>query len=254
MREFAGIQKILGYARRACTDYGMIESGDRIAVGVSGGKDSLTLLVTLALLKRFYGAEYELFPVTLDAGFPGAGFSNIQLLCDQLGLTLTMLPSDVYEIVFNIRKEKFPCSLCANMRRGALNSAAVKLGCNKVALGHHFDDTVETLMMNLLIEGRFGCFSPVTYLDRSGITMIRPLIYCPEKEITAFIRKNGIEPSPKYCPADGNTKRAEIKKLLADMSKNDRGLKVRLFGALERSGVDGWSVHERHRKTKSEAD
>lgn len=252
MLEFEGIQKMLGYTRRACADYDMIQDGDRIAIGVSGGKDSLALLCFMAKLKRFYEKKYDIVAITLDAGFPNADLSNITRLCEGLEIEHHIIPTDIYEVVFNIRKEKFPCSLCANMRRGALNTAAVELGCNKVALGHHFDDTVETLMMNLFIEGRFGCFSPVTYLDRIGVTVIRPLIYCPEKEIIGFINKNKIEVSPKYCPADGTTRREDTKVMLDEMSKRDRHLKTRLFGALERSGKDGWSVHERVRRTKSE--
>lgn len=251
MREFNGIQKLLGYGRRACDDYGMLCEGDKIAVGVSGGKDSLALLCLLAKLKRFYGKSYEIIAVTLDPGFPGGDFSNVAQLCQELEVELHIIPTDIYEVVFNIRKEKFPCSLCANMRRGALYTTAKELGCNKVALGHHFDDVVETLVMNLFIEGRFGCFSPVTYLDRTDMTMIRPMIYCPEKDIVGFINKNDIAISPKYCPADGNTKREEIKNKLNEMCKTDRQLKTRLFGALERSGKDGWCPHERQKRTKS---
>jgi len=254
MLEFDGIQKMLGYTRRACADYDMIQDGDRIAIGVSGGKDSLALLCFMTKLKRFYHKKYEIVAITLDAGFPGADLSNITELCNGLEIEHHIIPTDIYEVVFNIRKEKFPCSLCANMRRGALNTAAVELGCNKVALGHHFDDTVETLMMNLFIEGRFGCFSPVTYLDRIGVTVIRPMIYCPEKEIIGFINKNKIEVSSKYCPADGNTRREDTKQMLEQMSKKDRHLKTRLFGALERSGKDGWCVHEKQRRTKTTAE
>ncbi len=250
MREFDGIQKLLGYTRRACADYAMLEDGDRVAVGVSGGKDSIALLCLLVKLQRFFGKHFTMVAITLDAGFPGASFENISALCKELEVEHHIIPTDIYEVVFNIRKEKFPCSLCANMRRGALNTEAARLGCNKVALGHHFDDTVETLIMNLFIEGRFGCFSPVTYLDRIGVTVIRPLIYCPEKEIIGFINKNRLEVSPKYCPADGNTRREETKQRLEEMCKTDRHLKTRLFGALERSGKDGWHENPRTRRTK----
>lgn len=241
-------QKLLSSTRRAVDDYEMIKEGDRIAVGVSGGKDSMALLAALAGLARFYPKKYELVPIHLQAGFPGSDTSNIKELCDALKLELIEVKTDIYEVVFEIRKEKSPCSLCANLRRGILYSTAKEHGCKVIALGHHFDDAVETLLMNLFIEGNLGCFSPVTYLDRMDVTMIRPLLYAKEAELTRFIKASGITPSPKLCPADGNTKREEFKQFLALAEKRDSGIKERLFGAIERAGLDGFCVHPRGRK------
>ena len=242
------LQKLLSSTRRAVDDYNMINQGDRIAVGVSGGKDSLALLAVLAGLKRFYPKQFEIVPIHLQMGFPGSDDSNIKELCDALNLELIRVRTDIYEVVFEIRKEKSPCSLCANLRRGILYSTAKEHGCKVIALGHHFDDAVETLLMNLFIEGNLGCFSPVTYLDRMDVTMIRPLLYAKEKEIKQFVNAAGIVCSPKYCPADGNTKREEWKQFLADAERKDPGVKERLFGAMERAELDGFSVHKRGRK------
>lgn len=223
----------MSYTRRAIEQYGMIEEGDRIAVGVSGGKDSLALLCVLQGLSRFYPKKFEVVPVNLRMGFPNETDSVSRALCAELGLELQSFESEIYSVVFEIRKEKSPCSLCANMRRGALHSAAKELGCNKLALGHHFDDAVETIMMNLFIEGRFDCFHPVTYLSRSDMTVIRPMLYVPEKEVSHFVRKSGIVPVAKHCPADGNTRREDTKQALAEMERNDRGIKLRIFNAWE---------------------
>ena len=242
------LQKLLSSTRRAVDDYNMINPGDRIAVGVSGGKDSMALLAVLAGLKRFYPKQFEIIPIHLQMGFPGSDDSNIKELCDTLQLPLIQVKTDIYEVVFEVRKEKSPCSLCANLRRGILYSTAKEHGCKVIALGHHFDDAVETLLMNLFIEGNLGCFSPVTYLDRMDVTMIRPLLYAKEKEIKQFVTAAGIVCSPKYCPADGNTKREEWKQFLIDAERKDPGVKERLFGAMERAELDGFFVHKRGRK------
>ena len=234
MIDSKALQKMMSYARRAIDKYCMIDDGDRVAVGVSGGKDSLALLCALAFISRFHPKKFEVVPINLRMGFPGEDDSNIRAVCDEAGLELKSFPSEIYTVVFDIRKEKHPCSLCANMRRGALHAAAKELGCSKIALGHHFDDAVETAVMNLFIEGRFDCFQPVTYLDRSDITVIRPLIYAPENEISRFVRNSGITPSPKLCPADGNTRREDTKRRLAELEHSDRGVKRRIFGAIER--------------------
>lgn len=241
-------QKLLSQVRRAVDDYGMILAGDRIAVGVSGGKDSLTLLAALAGLRRFYPQSFDILPIHLQMGFPDEDSSNIRALCDEFSLPLLEIPTSIYEVVFKIRQEKNPCSLCANLRRGILYSTAKAEGCRTVALGHHFDDAVETLLMNLFHEGRIGCFSPVTTLDRVGITMIRPLLYVKERDLRGFVSAAGIQPSPKLCPADGETVREETKRLLAEMERKDPGLKDRLFGAMERAGLDGYTTHKRARK------
>ena len=215
------LQKLLSGARRAVDDYDMIRNGDRIAVGVSGGKDSLVLLTVLSELKRFYPIPYEIVPIHLRMGFPGEDSSAASALCDALGLTLQEVQTDIYEVVFETRKEDSPCSLCANLRRGILCSTAKSLGCDVLALGHHFDDAVETLIMNLFVEGRFGCFSPVTELSRMQVRVIRPLLYVQESEIRRFVRTAEIEIAPKRCPADGNTKREEAKQFLAELEKKD---------------------------------
>lgn len=233
MIDSKALQKLMSYTRRAIDEYGMIEEGDRIAVGVSGGKDSLALLCALHGLSRFYPKKFEVVPVNLRMGFPNETDSVSRALCAELGLELKSFESEIYSVVFEIRKEKNPCSLCANMRRGALHNAAKELGCNKLALGHHFDDAVETIIMNLFIEGRFDCFRPVTYLSRSDMTVIRPLLYAPEKEISHFVRKSQIEPVPKHCPADGITRREDTKRALAEMEHKDRGVKQRIFNAWE---------------------
>ncbi len=229
------LQKLMSFTRRAIDEYNMIREGDRIAVGVSGGKDSLALLCALHGLSRFYPKKFEIVPINLRMGFPNETDAVSRELCKKLGLELKSFDSDIYSVVFEVRKEKSPCSLCANMRRGALHSAAKELGCNKLALGHHFDDAVETIMMNLFIEGRFDCFRPVTYLSRSDMTILRPLLYCPEKEVSHFVRKCNIVPVPKHCPADGNTKREDTKNQLAIMEHNDRGIKLRIFNAWEQN-------------------
>ena len=242
------LQRLLSSTRRAVDDYGMISEGDRIAVGISGGKDSMALLAALAGLRRFYPKKFDIGPIHLRMGFPGSDDGNIRELCEALDLPLAAVKTDIYEVVFEVRKEKSPCSLCANLRRGILYSTAKEHGCRKIALGHHFDDAVETLLMNLFIEGNLGCFSPVTYLDRMDVTMIRPLLYAKEKELKSFVTAAGITCSPKYCPADGNTKREEWKQFLAEMERKDPGVKDRLFGAIERAELDGFSVHKRGRK------
>ncbi|MBO5914508.1 MAG: tRNA 2-thiocytidine(32) synthetase TtcA [Clostridia bacterium] len=225
------LQKLMSYTRRAIDTYNMIEEGDRIAVGVSGGKDSLALLCALHGLKRFYPKKFDIVPINLKMGFPNETDAVSRALCEELGLELVSVPSEIYSVVFEVRKEKHPCSLCANMRRGALHGAAKDAGCNKLALGHHFDDAVETIIMNLFIEGRFDCFYPVTYLDRSDMTVIRPLLFTPEAEVTHFCRKSEIVPVPKNCPADGNTRREDAKVSLRELEKKDRGVKMRIFNA-----------------------
>ena len=201
MKEFKSIQRILSHVRKAVEEYDMIENGDRIAVGISGGKDSLTLLCALAHLRIFLKKEFTIVALTIDMGFEGSDFSAIAKLCEELEVEYKVIPTEIYEIIFNVRKEKNPCSLCARMRRGALHDASKELGCNKIALGHHYDDVVETFMLNLFFEGRIGAFSPVTYLSRKDITLIRPLIYTHEKEIVSFANKEEIPVVKSPCPA-----------------------------------------------------
>lgn len=235
------MKRVLSYTRRAIDDYSMIEDGDKIAVGVSAGKDSLTLLCAMAGLRRFYPKKFELVAITVDMGFePRQDFTQIAELCRELDVEYHIVPSEIYKIIFEVRKEKNPCSLCAKMRRGALHNAAKELGCTSVALGHHFDDVVETFMLNLFFEGRLGCFSPVTYLSRVGIKLIRPMLYMPEKDVSEFARKNSLPIIPSPCPADKNTEREEMKTLLRNLEHENRGLRYRIFGAISRGEIDGF--------------
>lgn len=248
MREFKSIQKILSQVRRAVDGYDMIAEGDKVAVGLSGGKDSTTLLCVLKALSRFYPRKFDVVAITLDNGYSGANLDPIKRLCDEVDVELIIEQTNIYKIVFELRKEPNPCSLCANLRRGALNNVALANGANKVAYGHHYDDAIETFMLNLLNEGRIGCFQPVTNLDRTGITVIRPFIYTPEKEIKRFVKAEGLEIMPKVCPADGNTQRQKMKDLLSELERENHGTKKRIFGAMERSNISGFTVIPRGRK------
>jgi tRNA(Ile)-lysidine synthase TilS/MesJ len=236
----ADTKRLLSFARRAVDDYGMIEEGDKIAVGVSGGKDSLALLAAMAGLRRFYPKSFSVIAVSIDMGLKGMDFSPVTEYCRELGVEHKIIKTEISKVIFDIRKESNPCSLCAKMRRGALNSAAAELGCNKVALGHHFDDVVETFMLNLFFEGRIGVFQPVTYLSRVGVTVIRPLIYMPEKDIRYFAGKSELPVVTSTCPADGNTERQEMKQLLARLERENRGLRYRIYGAIQRAEVGGF--------------
>jgi len=236
------MKRILSYTRRAVDDYEMIHEGDRIAVGVSAGKDSLTLLYALAGLRRFYPKKFELVAITVDMGFEGMDFTPIRELCEKLEVPYIVAKTEISRIIFDVRKEKNPCSLCAKMRRGALHNAAKEAGCNVVALGHHFDDVVETFMLNLFYEGRLGCFQPVTYLSRKDLTMIRPMIYMPEKDIRYFANRADLPVIKSPCPADGNTERESMKQLLHTLERENKGLRYRIFGALQRGNIDGFKM------------
>ena len=235
------LQKLLSYVRRAVDDYHMIEDGDKIAVGVSGGKDSICLLLALNALKRFYPKKFEIEAITVSLGLPGAKYDDIQALCDELGVNYTVVNTDIGQIIFEERKEKNPCSLCAKMRKGALNDMAKKLGCNKIALGHNKDDVVETFFMSLFYEGRMNCFAPVSYLDRKKLYSIRPLMYVTEWECRSFVNKSGINIVKNPCLADGNTKRQETKEMLAELSQKYDNLQEKVFGAIKRSNLKGWN-------------
>nr|WP_283242736.1 tRNA 2-thiocytidine biosynthesis TtcA family protein [Fumia xinanensis] len=228
--------------RKAIQEFDLIQDGDKIAVGVSGGKDSMVLLRGLHLLKRFIGIDYDLVAITLDPQFNGVSgnYEPVRELCEEMGILYYLKPTDIGQIVFDIRKEPNPCSLCARMRRGALHDAAIEMGCNKIALGHHYDDVVETFMMNLFNEGRVGCFSPKSYLSRKDLWMIRPLVFAPEKEVRKAAAKCGLPIVKSKCPADGHTSRQQMKEFLLEQEKQNGGFTYRLFGALRRSGIDGW--------------
>jgi len=234
------MRKVLSYVRRAVDDYDMIKDGDRVTVGVSGGKDSLTLLCALKELSRFYPKKFEVSAISIDMGLPDMSFDEIKVLCDTLCVPYEIVKTDIREIIFDIRKEKNPCSLCAKMRRGALNDAAKRSGSSTVALGHHFDDVIETFVMNQIFAGHAGCFSPVTYLDRTGVTVIRPMIYMPENYVRVFAKKSKLPVVKSTCEADGNTMREYTKDLIFKLEKEFPGLKKRLFTALCGSGLDGW--------------
>ena len=236
------IKRVLSHVRRAVDDYEMIKDGDKIAVGVSAGKDSLTLLCAMAELRRFYPKKFELIAITVDMGFEGTDFTPIAKLCAELDVEYHVIPTQISKIIFDVRKEKNPCSLCAKMRRGALYGGARELGCTSVALGHHFDDVVETFMLNLFYEGRLGCFQPVTYLSNTEIYLIRPMIYMPEKDVRYFASKAELPVVRSTCPADGNTEREEMKKLLASLERQNRGLRYRIFGAIQRGEIDGFKL------------
>ena len=246
------MNKILSLTRRCVEDYDMIKPGDRVAVGVSGGKDSLVLLAALAKLKEFYPVPYTVEAITLDMGHadgrPGMDFSGIADFCRKLGVSYTVLPSEIQHIIFDLRKEKNPCSMCAKMRRGALHAALQDRGIHKIALGHHYDDAVETLFMSLIFEGRLSCFQPVTYLDRTDITQIRPLLYCGENLVRHTAQRLELPVVENPCPADGNTRRQEIKELIYELQGRYPGLKARAFGAMQRLPLPEWGPVEHRRR------
>ena len=233
------MQKLMGLVRRCVDDYNMISPGDKIAVGVSGGKDSLVLLVLLAGLREYFDKPYSLEAITIDMGL-GMDYSGVEALCQELNVPYHIVQTQIAPIIFDHRKEKNPCSMCAKMRRGALNQAILDLGFNKLALGHHYDDAVETFVMNLFHEGRVGCFSPVTYLSRKDLTMIRPLIFAPEREIASAVRKAGYPIIKSQCPVDGSTQREWTKNWLRQMEKEQKGITKRLFGAMKRGHISDW--------------
>jgi tRNA(Ile)-lysidine synthase TilS/MesJ len=236
------LQRLMGHARRAIDDYNMIQEGDKIAIGVSGGKDSLSLLYTLSGLRRYYPKKFELEAITVSAGYKEADFSGVAKLCEELGVPYTVVETDIAEILFEYRKESNPCSLCAKLRKGAFINKAKELGCNKKAYAHHFDDVIETMMMSLLYEGRFHCFSPVTHLDRSGVTLIRPLIYVYEQDIIGFKNAFNLPVVKNPCPVDGYTKREYTKQLIKSLEKDSPGLRERLFTAIKEGNIPGWKL------------
>lgn len=236
------MRRIVSRVRAAVDDYKMISAGDKIAVGVSGGKDSLLLLKALCELKRFYSNEFQLVAITVDMRFgkQDGDFSPIAKLCEDYGIEYIVKPTDLYEIIFEVRKEENPCALCARMRRGILHDTAKELGCNKIALGHHLDDAAETFVMNLLLESRIGCFAPVTYLSRKDITMIRPLIYIREREAIAATERLQLPVVESKCPANGLTKREDVKNLLQALSEQYGDVPERIIGAMQRGSIDRW--------------
>ena len=245
------MQKLMGLVRRCVDDYDMIRQGDKIAVGVSGGKDSLVLLVLLAGLKLYFDKSYESEAITIDLGL-GMDYSGIQALCDRLEVPYTIVKTEIAPIIFDYRKEKNPCSMCSKMRRGALNQAILDRGFNKLALGHHYDDAVETFLMSLIFEGRISCFQPVTNLDRTGVIQIRPMLYLHEKTVDNFAKRMELPVLENRCPVDKHTKREEIKELIFDLVKTYPDLKERIFGAMQRCPLPEWEPHGRYKRPKEQ--
>lgn len=238
------MQKILGYMRKAVKEYSLISDGDRICVGISGGKDSLVMLRGLALLKNFIGINYDIVGLTIDPRFNGTDgdYSSVAKFCAECNTEYHIVPTNIGEIVFDVRKEPNPCSLCSRMRRGAIHGAAAELGCNKIALGHNYDDAVETFIMNLFTEGRIGCFSPSSYMEDKNIHIIRPLVLAPEREIKKAALKNNFPVVKSLCRADGHTNRQQTKNFIAEMERKSHGFKNRIFGAMQRADIDGWGI------------
>ncbi len=236
------MQRLMGLMRRCIDDYQMISPGETIAVGLSGGKDSLVLLTLLAAMREYYPGGYALAAFTVDMGFAGMDFTPLADYCAALGVPFTCLPTQIGPILFEHRKEKNPCSLCAKMRRGALHQAITEQGIHKIALGHHYDDAVETFLMSLVFEGRLSCFQPVTELDRTGVTQIRPMLYLPEKTVADFAARMQLPVVHNTCPADRNTRRQEIKELIYQLSGTYPALKERIFGAMQRLPLPAWGV------------
>ena len=234
------MQKILGYMRRAIRAYNMIENGDKIAVCLSGGKDSITLLMGLKQLQTYFDKDFDIVAVAVNPGFEFFNCDFLQKTCDDIGVPLIIEETNIKQVVFDIRKEKRPCSLCANIRRGALNSVAIREGCNKIALGHNEDDALQTLLMNLFLTGNFSTFAPTSYMDRSKITVIRPLIYTPEMEIKKFVKREKIEVMKKVCPMDGESKREYMKNLLHTLSVDIPMSRANLLGVIKRNKINGW--------------
>ena len=239
------LQRLLSYTRKAVDEYSMIQEGDHIAVGISGGKDSLTLLYALHGLKRFYPRKFDLSAVTVDLGFADFNLEPIQNLCRELEVPYKIVKSDIYDILFNVRQESNPCSLCAKMRKGALNDAVKELGCNKVAYAHHKDDLLESMMMSFLFEGRIHTFAPVTYLDRSGITVIRPLLFLYEGDVKGFVKEYHLPVVKSPCPVDGSTKREDVKNLIGEINHQYPGAKARMIRAVLDDVVNVDKIHER---------
>ena len=234
------LQKLLSLTRQAIDAYGMIEENDKIAVGISGGKDSLTLLYALSHLRKFYPDKFDIVAVTVDLGFDNLNLEEIREFCKKLGVEYQIIKTQIAEVVFQVRKESNPCSLCAKMRKGALNDAMKELGCNKVAYAHHRDDIIETMLLSLLFEGRFYAFSPKTFLDRMQLTVIRPMIYVPEVDVIGFRNKYQLPVAKNPCPADGATKREYAKQLVRQLNLENPGVKDRMFHAITNGNIEGW--------------
>lgn len=243
------LNRFTSLLRKGVDEYRMIDEGDRVAVGLSGGKDSLLLLCALKHLQGFYPKHFTLQAITIELGFPGMDFAPVAELCRRLGVPYTRVPTDIREVVFDVRQEENPCALCAKMRRGALNTAMKELGCNKLALGHHCDDAVETFLMSLLLEGRVSCFKPVTYMSRMDVWQIRPMIYAGEAKIAAAAAALQLPVVENPCPEDKSSKRYEVKRLIAALEEDYPDLRSKVFGAMQRYPLEGWAPTPWKRET-----
>lgn len=235
------LQQLYSHTRKAIDDYQLIESGDKIAVGISGGKDSLTLLYALSGLRRFYPKKFDLVAVTVSLGYEEFDLTAVVALCKELDVPYHVIPTEIAKIIFEERQEKSPCYLCAKMRKGALNNAIKELGCNKVAYAHHMDDVIETAFLSMIFEGRFYSFPPKTYMEDSDLTIIRPMIYVSEAEVKGFRNIYQLPVVNNPCPMDGNTKREYVKQLIRQINLEHPGVKTRLFHAIQTGNIDGWT-------------
>lgn len=238
------LQQLYSRVRRALDDYNMIADGDKIAIGISGGKDSLTLLYALAGLRKFYPKKYDLVAISVDLGIAETDMSDVQKICEKLEVPLTLISTQIGPIIFEERKESSPCSLCAKMRKGALNEAALDLDCNKVAYAHHMDDIIETMFLSMIYEGKFYTFPPVTKLDKTNLTVIRPLMYVLEADVIGFKNKYELPVVKNLCPADGYTRREYTKQLIRQINQENPGVKKRFFHAIETGNIEGWHKYE----------
>ena len=237
------LQRLLSLTRKAMDDYQMIQEGDKIAVGISGGKDSLTLLYAMANLRRFYPKKFSLIAITVDLGYEGFDLTPVKLLCEHLQVEYHIVSTEIAKIIFSDKNEASPCSLCAKLRKGALNQKIKELGCNKVAYAHHMDDIIETMFLSMFYEGQFYSFAPVTHLDRSGITVIRPLMYVPEANVIGFLHKYHLPLVKNPCPADGETKREYVKQLVRQINLENPGVKKSIFHAICTGRIEGWNIN-----------
>ena len=242
------LQQLLSFTRKAVDEYQMIQEGDHIAVGISGGKDSLTLLFALHGLKRFYPNKFELSAITVDLGYEEFDLDPVHELCQELGVPYKVVKTDIAHILFEERKESNPCSLCAKMRKGALNDAVKEMGCNKVAYAHHKDDIIETMLLSLIFEGRFHSFSPKTYLDRMDLTVIRPIMFVDEADVIGFKNKYNLPVVKSKCPVDGYTKRQYAKELVRQLNTEHPGAKNRMFTAILNGDIEGWPERILHKR------
>ena len=236
------MQQTMSRIRKAIDDYNMIDEGEKIAVALSGGKDSALMLAAMASLAKFHPKQFTVCAVYVDLGFGNIDIDSMKHFCENYGIELGIKHTEIAKIIFEYRNESNPCALCAKMRRGVIHDLALEMGAKKIALGHHMDDAVETFLMNLTYESRIGCFQPVTYLSRKDVYVIRPLIYLNEREIKGAVNRLDIPVMKNPCPADGNTKREQTKKLIKKLSEDHPNIKKSIFNAMQRSGIDCWGI------------